>query len=111
MVFVVIVPLEVLRTFFVVEYTTPDLLMDLGVAELKIRYWIGGRIRVRLNGGCRIWIDWVYLVVGRYTRRRVLECSSVDIFWYFRQITRRNRGNITRGDIGVISDGNCRSNT
>ena len=30
--FVSIVPLEILRLLFVVEYTNPDMLMDLGVA-------------------------------------------------------------------------------
>ena len=41
---------------FVIEYATPDLLEDLVVADLKMWYWIGGRIRVRLNVGCRILI-------------------------------------------------------
>ena len=42
---------------FVIEYTTPDLFMDLGVANIRMWYWIGGRTIVRINGGCKIWIE------------------------------------------------------
>ena len=58
-VFVSIVPLEVLMIFYVVEYATPYLLADLGVTELS--RWCDGSfgdgIGVRLHVGCRIWFD------------------------------------------------------
>ena len=62
-VFISIVPLEVLRIFFVIEYATPDLLVDLGVTEHN---WLcngsfGDLIGVILHVGCRIWFDYIYL--------------------------------------------------
>ena len=63
MVFISIVPLEVLTIFFVIEYATPDLLVDLGVTELN--RWCDGSfgyvIRFKLHVGCRIWFDYLYL--------------------------------------------------
>ena len=56
-VLVAILPLDILRLLFVVEYATPDLLTDLGVAELKMGYLIVGRIGVRLSSGCSTCIE------------------------------------------------------
>ena len=51
-----VVSLEVLRIFFVIEYVTPDILVDLGLTELN--RWcdgiFGDEIGVILHIGCRI---------------------------------------------------------
>ena len=45
--------------FFVIDYSTPDMLADLGVTD--INRWCDGSfgdvIGVRLHIGCRIWFD------------------------------------------------------
>ena len=75
----------------VIEYATPDMLTDILFPEFKMLYRIGDRIGVRLSGGCRTWIDYVYLVVGRCRRRGFVECSINSNFRYLRKTPRRNR--------------------
>ena len=52
----------------------------------------------------------MYLGVGRYRRRRFLECSSIVVFWYLIQIPGINQENITGGNLGVSSYGNQGNN-
>ena len=47
----------------------------------------------------------MYLVVGRRGRRRLVECSSVGIFWYLRKIPRINREKSLEGILELVPMG------